>query len=141
MTEGGNSVAFPGVVTQITAPLTRGLVSTACFDFSYKLSPGAGWVTDNCSQFMFALYSLPPSKHQKSRKVDRDLCTKTKETGFLRFLRAVTGLFVHQTRFLTSPGCTPTLLPKKPGCWAPIVSPKPLTRRPFHVTPAQNVKV
>jgi|AGSF01.1.fsa_nt_gi hypothetical protein len=90
---------------------------------------------------MFALYSLPPSKRQKSRKVDRDLCTKTKETGFLRFLRAVTGLFVHQTRFLTSPGCTPTLLPKKPGCWAPIVSPKPLTRRPFHVTPTQNVKV
>jgi hypothetical protein len=31
---------------------------------------------------MFALYSLPPSKRQKSRKVDRDLCTKTKETGF-----------------------------------------------------------
>jgi len=90
---------------------------------------------------MFALYSLPPSKRQKSRNVDRDLCTKTKETGFLRFLRAVTGLFVHQTRFLTSPGCTPTLLPKKPGCWAPIVSPKPLTRRPFHVTPTQNVKV
>jgi len=37
-TERKTSFAFSGVVTQITAALSSGLVSTACFDFSYKLN-------------------------------------------------------------------------------------------------------